>query len=361
MPIYLKLDPKRHWDAQDLGGIRKGKTVCVQRYGGFGDMLQISSILPGLKEEGYRVTVNTTMRGYNILKHDPHIDELFLQEDEQVENHELGYYWSKLSKNFKKFIMLSESVEGSLIALPERREAAWHPKFRHMIMGTVDYLEATHAIADVALPPRVKFYPGTKEKKKAKRRRAKLGRDSFVILWALSGSAVHKALPFLDMVIARLMVGYKNVKVVTVGDNLCKVLESGWEGEPRVLCRSGEWSIRETLAFALECDLVVGPETGVLNSVSMENIPKILMLSHSGPLNIGKNWKNTVVLEPKNTPCFPCHILHRGFDMCHRDEETGAALCAANIDVEELCKYLFLIIEGMSINEHVPRKMPKVS
>ena len=362
MPTILKLEKNKHWKAQDLGGKREGKTVCIQRYGGFGDMLQMSSILPGLKDQGYKITVNTTPRGYSTVKHDPHIDAFFLQEDDQVLNQELGYYWNALSKHFTKFTMLSESVEGALIALPERREGAWHPALRRMIMGTVDYLEATHAIAEVPLPPRVAFYPGEKEKKRAAKRRAKMGKDSFVILWALSGSAVHKVFPHLDAVVARLMLGYKHVKVVTVGDPLCKVLEAGWEDEPRVVCKSGEWSIRETLAFAFECDLVVGPETGVLNAVSMDkSISKILMLSHSGPLNIGKNWKNTVLLEPVDTPCYPCHILHRGFDMCHQDKVTGAALCAANIDVDDLCKHLFLNIEGISKDEYESRTMQKVS
>jgi len=355
------LDKNIPWQDQEFEK-RKEKTVCVQRYGGFGDMLQMSSILPWLKSQGYRVVVNTTERGYEIIKHDPHVDEVFLQVPDQVPNHELGFYWDKLRKSFDKFVMLSESVEGSLLALPERREAAWHPALRRMIMGTVDYLEATHAIAEVPLPPKVRFYPSKKEAARAKRVRKQISKGGFVILWVLSGSAVHKVFPHMDAVFARLMVGYQDVKIVTVGEPLCKVLEQGWEKEPRVIGKSGDWSIRDTLAFALESDMVVGPETGVLNAVSMvEDIPKILMLSHSGPGNIGKNWKNTVVLEPKNTDCFPCHILHRGFDMCHRDMTTGASVCASNIDVEEMCKHIFFKIEGIEDNEQLPYIMSKTA
>ena len=323
-------------------------------------MLQMSSILPELKRQGYHITINTTFRGYDIIKHNPYIDEVIAQEDDQVPNSELGFYWDALSKCFSKFVMLSESVEGSLIALPERREAAWHPAMRRMIMGTVDYLEATHAIAEIPLPPKVRFFPSKKETGKAAKFRKKLGKDSFIIMWVLSGSSVHKTFPHLDAVLARLMLGYQHVKVVTVGDKICKMLEQGWEKEERVIKKSGEWGIRETLAFAEECNLVIGPETGVLNSVSMLDIPKILMLSHSGLGNIGKNWKNVTILTPKDTPCYPCHILHRGFDLCHQDKETGAALCAANIDIDEVCKHLFLKIEGLE-DEHISCVMPKVS
>ncbi len=335
MRVY-HLQEDMPWQAQSLGGRRLGKSVCVQRYGGFGDMLQVSSILPGLKEQGYFITVNTTEHGYDVIRNDPHIDAVFLQKTDQVPNHELGQYWDKLSECFDKFIMLSESVEGALIAMPERREAAWHPDFRRMIMGTVDYLEATHAIAEVPLPPMVKFYPSGGEIKQANQRRAKLGGDNFVIVWALSGSSVHKSWPYLDIILARLMVSYNNTRVVLVGDGLCQIVEQGWEREPRVWCKSGDWSIRETLAFAQRADLVIGPETGLLNGVSMEPMRKLLMLSHSGTANIGKNWKNTTTLEPKLTPCYPCHILHRGFDLCPRDEVTGTAMCAANTDLEEV-------------------------
>ena len=332
--LYLKEGTP--WQDQDFGGRRLGKSVCVQRYGGFGDMLQVSSVLPGLKEQGYQVTVNVTEIGLEMLRNDPFIDVAFVQKTDQVPNHELGLYWTKLSKCFDKFIMLSESVEGALLALPGRRESAWHPEFRRMIMGTVDYMEATHAIAEVPLPPKTKFYPNSVEKSWAKQQRKKLGGKNFVILWTLSGSSVHKTWPHLDLILARLLCSYENVKVVLVGDALCQMLEAQWEKEERVLCKSGKWSIRQTLAFAKRCDMVVGPETGVMNSVSMGEMFKLLMLSHSSKNNIGGNWVNTIALTPHETPCYPCHILHGGFDLCCKDEVFGTALCASNTDPEEV-------------------------
>ena len=50
-------------DAQQRSEIEDRKkpkrSVCVVRYGGFGDMLQAANILPGLKRQGYHVTVMT--------------------------------------------------------------------------------------------------------------------------------------------------------------------------------------------------------------------------------------------------------------------------------------------------------------
>ena len=53
---------------EDFGGVRSEKTVCVVRYGGFGDMIQTASILPLLKKQGYRVCVNVTENGSNIIR-----------------------------------------------------------------------------------------------------------------------------------------------------------------------------------------------------------------------------------------------------------------------------------------------------
>lgn len=72
---------------------KQAKTVCVVRYGGFGDMIQASNCLPGLKKQGFRVSVMTTPAGRDILKFDPHIDEFILQDKDQVPNHLLGPYW----------------------------------------------------------------------------------------------------------------------------------------------------------------------------------------------------------------------------------------------------------------------------
>jgi ADP-heptose:LPS heptosyltransferase len=345
MIFRLKKNP--HWSEQDFGAHRGRRSVCVSRYGAIGDMMQTSSILPGLKRQGFRVTMNTTPKGHSILRHDPHIDDWFIQEDNFVPNEELGEYWFKMEQLFGRFILLAESVEASLLAIHNRREAGWHPAFRRMVMGTVDYLEATHAIAEVPLPPEVAFYPTLEEKAWAKRFIRRLGENVFTILWPLAGSALYKVWPHIDTIFARILITYPNARIITCGGESESFLQIGWEKEKRVVKCAGKMTIRATLALANEVDLVIGPETGVLNAVSMrESVPKILMLSHSSIQNIGGNWKNTVVLTPEDTPCYPCHILHVGFDSCTRDERTGAALCAANITPEAVWPHIQKFVEA---------------
>jgi hypothetical protein len=159
-----------------------------------------------------------------------------------------------------------------------------------------------------------------KEKKAANKFKRKL--NAKVVLWVLSGSSVHKFWPFQDQVIARLLLQYPDVKNILVGDMASKILEQGWENEPRVKCMSGKWSVRETMAFCYFADVIVTPETGVALSVQFENIPKVLLLSHSSVSNYAEDWENCTPVEPSGCDCYPCHQLHYGFDYCSVVEAT---------------------------------------
>ena len=359
--------PSKEWDEltpKDVGGRRPEKTVCIVRYGGFGDMIQVSSLYPLFKERGYRVCVNVSERGYDIVKTDPYVDEILLQKTDQVPNNHLTEYWERLSVCFHHFVQLSESIEGSLLVTPARTEMIdgkqkLVPASSRFSLSkeelhkecNVNYMERTHDLAGTGFvigesfsKPlklehkfRPKFYPTKKEKQWAKTTRKKIESKN-VVLWTLAGSSVHKVYPWVDTVIAQVLIKRKDVSFVTIGDDLCQLLEAGWENEPRVITKSGKWSIRRTLAFLDQCDAVVGPETGVLNAASTLDCHKVVMLSHSSKENLSKHWKNTTTMEPDvyENFCFPCHKMHYGFDTCNRDEETGGAMCAVHIKPENV-------------------------
>ena len=71
-------------------------------------------------------------------------------------------------------------------------------------------------------------------------------------------------------------------------------------------------------------DLAIGPETGVLNSIAMDDVPKVIMLSHSSHDNLTKHWQRAAVLIPDTAraPCYPCHRLHYGWEFCVKNAET---------------------------------------
>lgn len=318
------------------------KKAAIARYGAIGDAIQASSLFPGLKEQGFHVTVYCNPRTHEILQHDPNVDEFYIQDTDQVPNQWLGDFWKNESKKFDRWINLSETVEGALLALPGRTAYLWPQAARHKAMN-INYMELAHEIAGVPLPVRQKFYATEEEKTWAKKERARIGGD-YLVMYSLSGSSVHKVWPYMDNLIGRIMVTMKNARVLTVGDELSQMLEAGWENEPRVVRMSGKYTIRQTLALLEQCDMVIGPETGVLNAAANLGLPKIVFLSHSSHENLTKHWVNTMALEPKNTPCYPCHRMIYEWSACNKDESTGVALCASNIDLEEAWSAFDLLV-----------------
>lgn len=333
--VYEKLTTDDGTDADcvtiplpPLKSQRPAKTACVCRFGGFGDMLQTAVALHGLKAQGFHVTMMTTPKGKEIIEHDPNVDDWYILDTDQVPNEELAAFWMTQEQRFDRFINLSESIEGYLLALPGRLNHSWPYEVRKKRLN-LNYHEWTCDLAGVEFSPCQLFYPTPEEVQKAK---DTLDGGAFNILWALAGSSIHKFTPHQDAVIARIMLDLPEAKVYLVGDDACQLLEMGWEDEERVVKMSGKMGIRDTLALAQQCQLVIGPETGVLNAVMMDESPhKVLMLSHSSPNNLSKHGVNTQALTPKDCDCYPCHMLHYSADFCHTDPDTGAALCAVNI------------------------------
>ncbi len=330
LQIYKKLSVKKH--SYSFSDEKPEKTCCLVRYGGIGDHIMASSVFPGLKDQGYHLTVNTNPNGYEILKHNPFIDKFIIQDQDQVPNLELFSYWSYLSQKYDKFINLSESVEGTFLVIPGRPVHGWPKGVRDDLLD-VNYLELTHGISGTPYTPEQKFYSTEKERARAKKRVLRMGGN--VITWVLSGSSVHKVWPYLDAAIARIMMYYPDYKVVFIGDQLSQILEHGWANEPRVIKKCGIWGIRESLAFAEYSSMVIGPQTGIMPAVSMLNMPKMMFLSHSTVENISRDWVNCFNLIPENCHCYCCHMMHYGFEHCPRDEETGVSLCQAKISLEQ--------------------------
>jgi ADP-heptose:LPS heptosyltransferase/predicted SAM-dependent methyltransferase len=333
LQVYRKITEKRQ--SQPWKDPKPKKTACVCRFGGWGDMMMTANIFPALKRLGYTITVMTTPKGKDVIEHDPHVDDWIVQDPDQVPNHELQDYWAAAAKRFDKFVNLSESVEGTLLAMPGRANHAWPDSVRRAHLGGVNYLEFVSELAELPYTSEARFYRSDKERLWLNDHHRKHFGDSnpFVILWVLAGSSMHKVYMHMDAVIARVMLEYPEAHVVLVGDAYCKLLEQGWENEPRVHRESGNLTIRQTLALAQRVPLVVGPETGVLNSVAFEANAKIVMLSHSSKRNLSEHWVNTVTLEPDATDikCYPCHRLHYGDKFCHVNPETHTAICADNI------------------------------
>lgn len=340
------------WRKADTGELvpvlpqRPEKSACVVRYGAIGDALQAGCIVAALKREGYHVTYMCEPLGEQVMRHDPNIDAFIVQDPDQVPNPELPQYFAHWRPKFDKFVNLCESIEGTLICLPGRAKFEFPKDARHKLCN-FNYHEFMCDLAEMPLHAEHHFYPTDEERAWAENRVKEIGQQQnpdwvigkkwvkpFVVLWALAGSGVHKFYPHQDAVIARLLLEIPHAHVILTGGPECKILEVGWEEEPRVHSTSGELKLRQALALAQQVDLVVGPETGILNSVAFEPMAKIVLLSHSTHENLTKHWVNTEPISSEVTPCYPCHQLHQDSSHCPRHEESKSALCQHDIPAD---------------------------
>ena len=346
--VFKKIEGR--YNLQSHKKPKPSKSVLVCRFGAFGDLMQASPIFAGLKDQGYHVTLMTSMPGAEVISQDPNIDSIMLLDKDQIPNGDLGNFWKWQAKKYDKFVNLSESVEGTFLAMPGRMAHSWTPKARESLMN-LNYVQFQCEIAGIEHRTDVKFYATNEEKEWAKKERSKMG--EFTILWSLAGSSVHKTWAGLDNVIAALMLQYENVHVVLCGGQECVILEAGWENEPRVHLTCGKWNIRQSLAFIAEADMVIGPETGVLNAAANEPMPKILFLSHSTIENLSRDWKNTVSLYGIDTHCKgrenneakACHTMHYGWEFCTKSEEHGVAQCQVDIKAQTVTDFAMRYID----------------
>lgn len=368
LQVYRKIEPAAlvagedclHTHAYSCDAPRPEKTVCVVRHGGVGDQLQAAYLFPELKRQGFHVTVLTTPKGREPIEHDPHVDDWFMVDKDQVPNADLVEFWRETAKGFTRFVNLNESVEGTFLALPGRTPHAWPWALRHKMMDG-NYAEFAADLAEIPFVPEGQFYPSDDEKKwaadfvreltvamdpDANRTRAAqpfgtvLARP-YIVAVSLSGSSPHKANPHMDGVILRILERMPRAVVLLLGAPIDAILEQGWDTHPRVRCLSGKLTIRQSLTLARHANLVLGPETGVLNSVAYEEkIAKVILLSHSSANNLTKHWRNTTALAGR-AACHPCHQLHYTTEFCTVDPETHAATCQAGMHPELIFEPVF--------------------
>ena len=309
------------------------KKACILRWGAFGDVIQTTALFPVLKEDGYHLTLHVSERGLPIVKNNPYVDDIIEHETDSVPVDELPEYWAELAKGYDKFINLSGSVEGSLLKIEGHKEFNWPKRLRHKVCN-VNYIDRQLEIAGY---PDIKgrnpeMYYSSFELKWGKSIRKKHD-GRFLLLWTLSGSSMHKAYPYTEYILIRLLHEYPDIDVMFVGDSVCQLLfDRTWMNvqKNRAKNYSGLWPIRKSLVMTEFADLIIGPETGVMNAAAGLDIPKIIFLSHSTHENLSKHWKNVTPLF-SNVPCYPCHQLHYTLESCPLDGKLGIPICMSKL------------------------------
>ena len=292
-----------------------------------------STLFRLLKEEEYYTIANVNPRGAAVLENNPHVDEIMLHVDDSVPNEKLDEHWKGLAAGVDRFINLSGSIEKGLLKTKDTPEYSMPKGFRHELCN-VNYYDRTLALGGY---PHLKGLNGelyfSIEESKWARMIKDQHRNKFMILWSLSGSSVHKFYPYADLVAKKFLEAHPDAVIFDVGEPACKLLE--WD-HPRTKKRVGVWSIRKSFVMTKYADLVIGPETGVLNAAGCFETPKIVFLSHSSAENLCKYWKNCIPVEAdeQHARCHPCHKMIYSTKDCLNNPVTQTPVCMAHLDPE---------------------------
>lgn len=315
--------------------VRKGpKEALVMRYGAIGDMVMITPVVRQLKKDGYHIVLNCSEYATQVLKENPYIDEFIVQQKDVIPNDMLDEYWAEISKGFDKVVNLTGTIEQDLLKVQGKEEFNWSHKKRKKECNK-NYIDYTMQKAGYDLKGESTELFFTEQEEQLAKIFLENHKGKFLIVWAMSGSAMHKAYPWSEYIAGTICQKYgDDTLIVTVGDDIARMLE--WN-LPNTLPRCGIFTIRQSMILTKYANLVIGPETGILNAAGCYNTPKIIFLSHSSEENLTKYWKNVTPLHPENCRCHPCHKLIY-VDTCPKGKMTDRPRCAENIKPETVFK-----------------------
>lgn len=304
------------------------KRACICRYGAIGDMIMITPLIRRLHEDGYEVTLNITPYCADVIKHNPYITNIVYQERDVIPNKDLGDYWREWIGDYDVYINLSESIEGALLKVEGRRDFYTSQCWRTAQCGDVNYYDQTMRLGGYpeCTGTRGELYFSRTEEKQAQWVRNKL-KGKFFVLWGLRGSSHHKLYPLLQPTLEHWLTRHPEARVMLTGSARDAELQFP---HPQIMGTAGQMPIRDVFALTQVADLVVGPESALINAAACSDVEKIVLLSHSSETNLCKYWRNYVALAPQNVACYPCHQLHYTQESCPlitiKDEHSDTAL-----------------------------------
>jgi ADP-heptose:LPS heptosyltransferase len=323
------------------------KWACVARFGGIGDNLITSSVLPALKKKYDRVEVISQRPQHVVFENNPFVDKLSVYSVGDLPGGDAWQEWFKSrSREYEFFANLSHTCETTLAFVKAQTQFWWPASVRRKLCAR-SYIEMVADICEVPYEDCAPgFFPTDEDREGALEAKATLGKRC--VGWVVSGSRVDKIYPFASVVIARIIrdLGVpvilfgapgKDQEIAHLIEENLKIQHGGaLDGFHVAISGNAEnddtWPIRRSLTQLQMCDLVVGPDTGGMWAVASCDMPKIMLLSHASPENITKHWRNTMTLHAgKRVSCWPCHLLHDDASTCVSNEWNSGAACISDI------------------------------
>lgn len=307
----------------------EGKKALVIRWGAIGDMVFVTPIPRLLKEQGYYVVVNCQRPGLIIMQHNPYIDEFWFQESKAIDPTKYDDYWKLIEAGFDKVINLTQSIEGDLLQFPSYMNSMRERKDEREDDNFIDYTLEFAGFKERGLRPEIYF---NEQEEVETQKFMEEFKDKFVVLVVLMGSSISKAYPWWPFIFNETTL-YKDMPeliTITTGDEWGRLLE--WD-HPQNVRGASTLSVRKSIALAKYANLVIGPDTGILNGAGAFDVPKICLLGQTSWNNICKYWENDYSVKSPSK-CSPCYRIVYNREQCNVDPVTQGQLCMKELTPE---------------------------
>lgn len=295
-----------------------------------GDIFVITPLIRHLSKLGHEIYVLTGKIGEDILRYNPLISKIIIHQRDSVPLNKLGEYFEGMKSNLKcdKMVDLCESVECRVILHPSQ------PQYNYPLQERKKYAERNvyeltmekagfNDFNVIDFIPEI-YFDDDEISKFMDFRANYIGKK--LILWCLSGSGIHKFYPYYSDVIKEILEWNENVHFITVGDEACQILEL-LANHPRILNKSGEWSLRETFLACKYVSLVIAPETGILHAAGCFKTPKIALFSHTNHEVLTKYFYKVYPIHPQ-VYCHPCfHFIMNSKVQCEYHHASSSVHC----------------------------------
>lgn len=291
------------------------KRVLVWRGGtGIGDALMMTPAIRLLAEQGHEVYVVSRGPVKDIFENNPHVAGFADAPEDFASQEDYDAWQEECFKNYERIVPLAWTVEkaylhrtdgyfGDIPSLEERRRAAAGHNYydRNLV--------AAKLLPRPVLP---ELYPTEIEQESLRRlavEKEQLGYK--VVLWNTMGSTMNKFLSPVGFWIKALCEQVKDVRHYLL--NAYPVaIPSIPQDNPNIIEASGVWNLRMSMLMTSIADLVIGPESAMVNAAGCFATPKIILYSHSSPDNLGRYYLNHFPIVPK-CECHPCYLIPINF------------------------------------------------